>query len=428
MLSKVEFKNNQCIVNEKHFFTLIPGTVFDIENLIEKLKEIGIDNADERVAIINFCREKIEITEEIEPENQALKFLSSKELMNTPKEKGFIIQHLIQKNTVNQLLSPPANFKSITALTIAVCVANGRDFLGFKTKKFPVAYLDKENNRQLLRDRLNNIFTGLNLRRKVFPLFFLLKEGMLDNPEFVKKLSDYIEQNKIKLVIFDTLVRFNSGEENSARDMNKIYQAFVELQKTTQTAILFLHHTNRQGEFRGSSDLMGQVDTMFTIHRKNTSGQFTIVNTKNRMGEINDINAEMVFSDDSITMERSEEASEEEEKQRYDKFQIARAIVLDFAKNECPTLTHWFDRADLLMVLKAWNAEQDKKNTISQRLLDNVLKHLIKIKILRKGDKRGQYFFNNAENEHINKWIGVIGLGKSINPEPLQQEKTEDTV
>ena len=341
--------------------------------------------------------------------NRKLSFLTSKELFNTPKDRGYIVQSLIQKNTVNLLLSPPAGFKSISALDLAISVSNGKEFLGFKTKKGAVAYLDKENNRQLLRDRFQKLHRGKGLVRKKFPIFFLLKEGMLDNPAFVESLAEYVKENKIRLLIFDTLVRFNAGEENSARDMNLIYQAFVELQRETEAAILFLHHTNRAGEYRGSSDLMGQVDTMFSIYRKPKSNQFTITNTKNRQGEINDIHAEIVFTDDTITLTRNEEVAEEEEAKKYNKFKVARAFILNFARTVCPTETHSFERGELMTALKAWNLEQPNENTLGTRLADDILKHLTNVaKVLRKGDKRGQYYLNNAQNEKITNWIAPI--------------------
>lgn len=354
-----------------------------------------------------------------------LNFINSKQLMETPKEKGFVVQHIIQKNTVNQLLSPPASFKSLTAMYLAVCVSNKKDFLGFKTKKCSVAYLDKENNRQLLKDRLNGIVKGLKLRRKRFPLFFLLKEGMLDDENFVERLSDYIKENNVGLIIFDTLVRFNSGDENSARDMNKIYEAFIKLQNETKAAILFLHHTNRKGEFRGSSDLMGQVDTMFQIYRVKEANKFNIKNTKNRIGEINDIHAEIIFTEDSILFEKKE-VEQEEEQEKYDKFVIARAFILDYAKEVCPTSVHPFKRADLLVALNAWNAEKEKDKQISKRLVDKTIKYLKDKRILRKGDKRGEFFLNNAENDKISQWISPLGLGNALNPEGCATTQTED--
>ena len=353
-----------------------------------------------------------------------LNFVSTKEIMSLKKEKGFIIDEMLQQNTVNQLLSPPAHFKSLLALRMAVAVSNGKEFLGFKTKRYPVCYLDKENNKQMLRDRLVGIFQGMGLKRKKFPLFFLLKEGMLDDDRFVEQLSAYIEENKVKLVIFDTLVRFNSGEENSAKDMNKIYQAFIKLQQKTEAAILFLHHTNRAGEFRGSSDLMGQVDTMYSVTRNPKTTQFKLVNTKNRCGEINDITGEIEFLEDgTITVIRNDEIGEEEETNKYDKFSMARAFILDFASSDTTMVGALFERAELMTALDAFNLEQGSGQQISKRLVDKVINYLKKIKILKEGDKRGQYMLNADESEKINKWISPIGEGNALEAPSLHNKE-----
>lgn len=346
-----------------------------------------------------------------EPAPRELGFIDSKQLMTTPKERGYIVQHILQKNTVNQIFSPPACFKSIIALQLAICVANGREFIGFKTKKTNVAYLDKENNRQILRDRTLGLFKGMGLRRKKFPLFFLLREGMLDNDSFLEQLSDYVMKNKIGLIVFDTLVRFNSGEENSAKDMNKLYQAFVKLQEGNKTAILFLHHTNRMGEFRGSSDLLGQVDTQFSIERNQKSSVFKMINTKNRLGEIEDINGEVIFAEDSISVVKNDAPAEEQFKERVNKFQLARAFVCDYAKLNCPTAVNSFERGQLMLSLEIYNSNKDKEHKISRRLIDGVIKHLVTAKVLVITEKRGIFSLNMDAIDMIDKWISPIGEG-----------------
>lgn len=360
------------------------------------------------------------------PRMPKLNFLNVQEILKTPKQKGFIIQGLIRPDTVNQLLSPPANFKSLLAMNLAVCVSNGLPFLGFKTKKTPVAYLDKENNRDLLRDRLQGTFTGLNLKKRKSPLFFLLKEGLLDEPGFVYNLAEFLKSQKIKLVVFDTLVRFNSGEENSARDMNRIYQAFIELQRETNAAILFLHHTNRAGEFRGSSDLLGQVDTMFSVSRKGKTGQFVLSNPKNREGELNDISAQFIFDEEKIFLQRlTEEEQQQAEEEGQEKFRFARAFVLKFAAEQCPTDLTPFRRAELIVSLTAWNIDNPTQK-ISSRTIDEILRHLAKIHVLKKAEKAGQYYLLHAQNLKIGQWIAPILNENTQKPESLQSTKNEE--
>jgi hypothetical protein len=372
-------------------------------------KETSTKYFKDGVGLCEECNRIIEYEEEL----PKLNFLNSKEIINTPKEKDYLIKNMLPKNAVIQLLSPPANFKSIFALSIAVHIANGKDFLGFKTKKHNVAYLDKENNRQIIADRMKKICKGLNLKRKKFPTTFLLKEGMLDNPTFLEQLIEYVEEEAIGLIIFDTLVRFNSGNENSSQDMNKLYQAFVKLQSNTGATILFLHHTNRMGEFRGSSDLLGQVDCLYKIEKKYKTTKFKISNEKNRMGELNDINGEILFGEDRINILKNEEEAIEEEKIRVNKFQLARAFVCDVGKTLCPSGNHSFTRQNILSTRVAWNSEVCKDSKLGIRSIDSAIQSLKLNKVLLDSEKEGVYRLNYEKIEQISQYVSVIGEGNA---------------
>ena len=346
---------------------------------------------------------------------KTLNIITAKEIMNTPLEKGFIIDKMIFKNSIITIVAPSGDFKTTTALLISICATNGKDFLGYKCKKTVVTYLDKENNRQDIMLKTNKIFKGLNLTNKQFPLYFLLKEGDLGNNSFILRLKQHLIDQKVGLLIFDSLIRFSKGEENSAKDMNKIYESFIELQKETGTAILFLHHLGKSGDIRGSTDIKAQCDTVFEIKRKPKTTQFCLKNTKNRRGEINDINAEIIFGENKMAIELCEEKAEEEQKEKYDKFVLARGFILSFAKEVCVTANHSFKRAELMLALSDWNIEHNSATKVSKRKIDETIKYLARKKYLINAGKLGEYRLNSAENENISRWIEPIGLGNALN-------------
>lgn len=344
-----------------------------------------------------------------EETHTALKFLTSTEILNTPKEKGFIVKNMIPLNSVNQFVAPTAGLKSIIASHLALAVSNGKPFLGFQTKKTVTLYLDKENPRQTIAERIKLMKKGMGLNRKKFPLFYLLKQGELLDPHFVENLKDYVEKNKVGFIILDTLMRFNSeGDENSAKDINQIYASFIKIMGETKCSILFLHHTSKDNlRYRGSSDIMGLCDGMFQIVRKDIkNGKFVLKNTKNRLGEINDISGEVLFSPTEIKFIITQE-QETEEQADYDRFAFNRAFILKYAKETCPTELTTFTKAGLITEMEAWNSDTHDKPII-QRSLERALDWLIKKKVLIKADKRGEYYYKPAQNECITKWTEEI--------------------
>lgn len=350
-----------------------------------------------------------------------LPFLSSKEILETPKEKNFIIEGLLQKDTLTQLYSPPAEFKSLVSLYLAVCVSNGKPFLDLKTKKSNVLYLDKENNRQMLRERLQLIHKGLGLRRKKFPLTFLLREGMLDDEHFVETLAEYVEENNIQLIIFDTLIRFNSGEENSAKDMNRLYKSFLKLQEATGCAIWFLHHTNKSGEYRGSIDLKGQVDCQYKLKRTKDTELVTMINEKNRSGEIDPINISIIFEEEKILFTRAEELAESVANERRNVFQDARSFVLTFAREN-----EEFRYGDIKTEL-AFHNNDHQSCAISETMMKRALKWLQKEKIIEKVEHGLYKYVDNQEKHDVNNWIVDFGTKKSDEKAPVPDDKNKET-
>lgn len=90
------------------------------------------------------------------------------------------------------------------------------------------------------------------------------------------------------LFIFDTLARcFVGGEENSAKDMGEFVAGFDWFKEQVPGAtILVIHHTGKKDKKdpRGSSALLGAVDTMFYLSKVNENG-LTLENTKQKDDE-----------------------------------------------------------------------------------------------------------------------------------------------
>jgi hypothetical protein len=81
------------------------------------------------------------------------------------------------------------------------------------------------------------------------------------------------ETGKSPLVIGDSLVSFLMGgeDENSAKDMRAVFDRFRVLNSAGATVIL-IHHLNRNGEARGSSDFKPAGDQGFLVSNRDRAG------------------------------------------------------------------------------------------------------------------------------------------------------------
>lgn len=235
------------------------------------------------------------------------------------KDTNFLVQDVIYPKTVTMLYSPPGEFKSLLCLLMGMSVASGSNWLNFKTQQAPVLYCDKENNDQILKERLTSLFKGENFEDKDMPLYILRRNGDLLSKDFVKQLREVVKAKGIRLVFFDTLHRFADYDENKSDDINRLYTTvFQPLIEDHGCSIVFLHHTKKDGGYRGSGDFLGMVDTAYGVYREKSrekkSDKFRVINEKCRAGEIETIYGEFDFSDDYIKILRLNEEKEEEQK------------------------------------------------------------------------------------------------------------------
>ena len=263
-----------------------------------------------------------ETTKPKEIEIKPSAILTYSDILKIKKDKNYIVQDFLRPESVTMIHSPPTYFKSLLVSTLSFAVTNGKEWLGLKTKKNPVLYLDGENSLNLIKERYKQIYSGMNLKRKKFPLY-LLKTGLLIDSKknvqekFIASLEKEIVERKIKVLIFDTMHRFAFYDENKSDDINILYtRVFKPLTEKYNLAIVFLHHstkTNQGGSFsyRGSGDFLGMVDVAYSIYRKPHTNNFYIQNEKNRGGEIDKIYGEFIFTDNSIKLIRHSEKKEE---------------------------------------------------------------------------------------------------------------------
>jgi len=339
-------------------------------------------------------------------EKNKLELLTVKQLLEMEIPEDFLIKGLIRQGELIMLYSPAGTYKSMLAMHLGLSVANGTEFFELETRKANVLLLDNENPIPTIVNRLKKICLGMGFEEKDFPMNFLIRQGQLDNPEFIEKLKKLIEEENVQLIIIDTLRRFHSLEENSSKEMNQLYQIFDELREKTNASTLLLHHTNKGDEtYRGSVDLKGMLDCQLKIKRQGTSNRFILENEKNRWGEIEPICiAVNPKEEDFITFTKIDEIQETSE-DNYAQFKRARGFILTEVQKICLLDGQTFKRKDIIDELEGYNVDNEDK-AISKRTLDQALKHLVKNKYLSKGQKNGEYIRLFSDKSKLNEWKG----------------------
>ncbi len=214
-------------------------------------------------------------------------------------EPEWTVHRLIPKGGITVISSPPGLYKSFLLSHIAIACALGTKVLGeYGTQQQAVMIVDEENHKNRLARRIKLLTDQLDL-----PIYYHIGDGFrVDNEQQAEALLAEAKRKSIGLIMFDTLVRIHNQDENSATAMNQVYLALRKFTEAGMTVVL-AHHHRKQGTFkikvtdimaqaeamRGSSDILGMVDSHLAIVSKEDEGntrQLVLVQTKQRDDEL----------------------------------------------------------------------------------------------------------------------------------------------
>lgn len=177
------------------------------------------------------------------------------------------IKHVIPKRGLVVVYGAPGSSKSFFALDMVAHVARGIEWRGHRVRQSSVAYIAAEGvagfgNRLAAYSRHHEV--GMD----EVPLFvrggsFLLKTQTLEVIEEINALGG------VGIVVIDTLAAVTPGaNENTSEDMGLAIQSAQLIIEATGATVILIHHTNKGGDMRGWSGLLGAVDNQIRIERK----------------------------------------------------------------------------------------------------------------------------------------------------------------
>ncbi len=223
-------------------------------------------------------------------ENEELRVQSiSKLLAKQFPESKWLVEKLVPESSLVLMSAAPASFKTWLALEISLCVADGKSLFDiFPATQGNVLICDEESGERMLQDRFKKLgVENADEPWKEQQIFYLSRIGRQVDDEYMKELTSECLKHDIKLVIFDSLVRFHNARENDASEMAKILNFFKTL-NDKGIATLVLHHNRKSSNgvggggdmIRGSSDILASCDVHLSVNRRKK--KITISQTKNR--------------------------------------------------------------------------------------------------------------------------------------------------
>lgn len=204
------------------------------------------------------------------------------ELLSSPPAIR-LVGDLLYRDTLAFFTSPYASFKSYLAIGWACALAAGQDWGAHRIpKRGRVLYIAAEGG------------TGLAWRMEAWAQFHgvpwpelaewvtpIDEPVQLGNDDDVDELVELAREQQFDLVVVDTLARSIDGlEENSATDMGRAVEAAERIRRACQGTVLLVHHTGKNGEYRGSSAIPSAAWTELSGKREDMAVNVRIAKHK----------------------------------------------------------------------------------------------------------------------------------------------------
>ena len=174
---------------------------------------------------------------------------------------SYILPDLIPRGAVVLLTGSPGVGKSSLALKLVIGCALGRDFLGRQCERIKCLYLDKENPLTLVQQRMDVFAGGPIPELPIWGGWLSDEPPMVEDPRLLRWAAEHQP-----LIVFDSLVRFHTADENSASEMRNVMAHLRRLADAGAT-VLLLHHRSKTeaNKYRGSSDILAAVDMAYAL-------------------------------------------------------------------------------------------------------------------------------------------------------------------
>lgn len=207
-------------------------------------------------------------------------FLLPKDIPGADKPMEWLIDGVFMKDTFNELIGPQKSAKTQLALQLAASVQNGLEFLGHKTVKSEVLYVDYEQTPSELKNRTDNLkdfYTrNFNLNQyEQFRILSLNKDTDTELDDILHMIRDEKKKNSnVNLVILDNFYSILSSntDSNSMTDMKDLLTRIKKGVGENITVVLVNHTTKATAKSKANK--IDYYDVLTSAFGSNVHGMF----------------------------------------------------------------------------------------------------------------------------------------------------------
>lgn len=189
----------------------------------------------------------------------------------------WLLKHFIPDDSLTMITGLPKGLgrKSLLAMVQGLSLATGKPIAQFApASQLPVLYCYHEDARKPTSQRFHMLCNGAGIDKKGLKDFWLSHRSLMDlrSKADVQLIGSWCRDNKVGLVVFDTLAKSMQGDEDSSENIGRVIRG-VEEARSFGLSVLLLHHLTKSPpsmvggnydpdrDMRGSSALSGAYET-----------------------------------------------------------------------------------------------------------------------------------------------------------------------
>jgi len=191
--------------------------------------------------------------------------------------RSFVVEPFLATNTMNIIIGKSGIGKSFFSYELGLSIAIGCDFLGYKTNKRKVLYIDSEMNDLECQTRLKQmVFAHKNdeLEEDHFGLLTTSSIHKLDILEFNLLNEGHLKMVEDAMMNYDVIIMDNyynlhqsdgnDYQQSLVKSWEKI-QHFYKDQISKNKTLILIHHANRSNEIVGSQKMIIPMSTIIKL-------------------------------------------------------------------------------------------------------------------------------------------------------------------
>ncbi len=166
---------------------------------------------------------------------------------NLPPLAPELIHGVLRKGHKMLISGPSKAGKSYALTSLAVAMAEGKEWMGYKVEQGKVLYINLEIDSRSFMKRIKDVYDAHDWKVEHPSNFRILnlrgKAESLDS--FAPKLEARIRNRGYSLVIVDPIYKVITGDENNASDMGKFCNLFDRISLSGECAVAYCHHHSK---------------------------------------------------------------------------------------------------------------------------------------------------------------------------------------